>query len=427
MGKLTKRAIDALTPPDKGDVFVWDTELRGFGLRVKSTGAKTYLVQYRNAEGRTRRLAIGQHGALTPDQARGEARQKLAAAARGEDPSEERHRLRHGKTVGEICDWYLEHAKSGRILGRRRQPIKPSTLAMDESRIQTHIRPLLGSRSIKGLTIWDIEGMQADIVAGKTAKRRTGRGGATTGGTGVAARAVGTLRSIFGHASRVGLIERNPAAGVRLVASTQQSRRLSLVELRLLGAALRQAEADREHPTGLAAIRLALLTGFRRMEVLSLQHRWVHGEEGYVSFPNTKTGPQIRPIGSSAAACIAAQPRRQASPFVFPGDWGDSHFIGMVRVLDRVCASAGLTDVTPHVLRHTFASVAGNLNFSELTIKGLLGHSSRGVTQGYVHLDVALVVAAERVSAEIASILDGKAAQLAANINTRFAQRMDAG
>ena len=266
--------------------------------------------------------------------------------------------------------------------------------------------------------------MQAAIVAGKTAKPRSGRGGVTTGGTGFAARAVGTFRSIFGHASRVGLIERNPAAGVRLVASEQQSRRLSLAELRLLGAALRQAEADREHPTGLATIRLALLTGFRRMEVLSLQHRWVHGEEGYVSLPNTKTGPQIRPIGSAAAACIAAQPKRPASPFVFPGDWGDSHFIGMVRVLDRVCASAGLTEVTPHVLRHTFASVAGNLNFSELTIKGLLGHSSRGVTQGYVHLDVALVVAAERVSAEIANILDGKEAQLAANSNARVADRL---
>jgi integrase len=163
------------------------------------------------------------------------------------------------------------------------------------------------------------------------------------------------------------------------------------------------------------------------MEVLSIQHRWVHGEEGYISFPDTKTGPQIRPIGSAAAACIAAQPRRPASPFVFPGDWEDGRLIGMVRVLDRVCAAAGLTEVTPHVLRHTFASVAGNLNFSELTIKGLLGHSSRGVTQGYVHLDVALVVAAERVSAEIESLLDGKEARRAANVNAPFARRAGIG
>ncbi|MGO8847419.1 MAG: hypothetical protein ACLQFI_19205, partial [Methylocella sp.] len=72
-----------------------------------------------------------------------------------------------------------------------------------------------------------------------------------------------------------------------------------------------------------------------------------------------------------------------------------------------ICLKARLKDVTPHVLRHTFASVAGDLGFSELTIAGLLGHSARGVTQGYVHLDTALVVAADRVSSEIAKMLDG--------------------
>jgi integrase len=401
MTKLTKRAIDALTPPEKGETFAWDQELRGFGVRVKATGGKTYFVQYRNVEGRTRRLAIGHHGALTPDQARAEARQKLAAAARGEDPSEDRHRLRNGMSVGEICDWYLEHAKTGRILGRRRRPIKLSTLAMDESRIETHIRPLLGSRSIRGLTLWDIEGMQSAIVAGRTAKPRNGRGGVTTGGAGVASRAVGTLRAIFGHAVRLGIIEKNPAAGVRLVASTPKTRRLSFAELKLLGQAMREALAEGEHPVGLAAIRLALLTGFRRGEILGLQHRWVHGAEGYIAFPDTKTGPQIRAIGPRAAELIVAQPAQKGSPYVFPGDWQDRHFVGMVRVLDRVCARAGLDDITPHVLRHTFASVAGNLNFSELTIKGLLGHAPRGVTQGYVHLDMALVVAADKVSTEI--------------------------
>lgn len=408
MGKLTKRIVEALDAKGGPDIFEWDTELRGFGVRARATGSKTYLVQYRNAEGRTRRLVLGKHGALTPDQARDLARQKLAAVARGEDPSEERRAMRHGMTVGELCDWYLEHARSGRILGRRRRPIKPTTLDMDQSRIDTHIRPLLGSRSIKGLTVWDIEGMQSAIVAGRTAKKRKSRGGNTTGGPGVASRAVGTLRSIFGHATRVGLIEKNPAAGVRLIASTPKTRRLSFAELKLLGEALLKAEAEGEHPTALAAIRLALLTGLRRMEILGLQHRWVYGQEGYIAYPDTKTGPQVRVIGAAAAALIDAQPRQPGSPYVFPADWGEGHFIGIVRVLDRVCALAGLTEVTPHVLRHTFASVAGNLNFSELTIKGLLGHSPRGVTQGYVHLDYALVVAAEKVSAEIAAILAGK-------------------
>ena len=84
--------------------------------------------------------------------------------------------------------------------------------------------------------------------------------------------------------------------------------------------------------------------------------------------------------------------------------------MGVVRVLDRVCEKAGFKGVTPHVLRHTFASVAGDLGFSELTIAGLLGHSARGVTQGYVHLDAALRVAADRVSVEIEKMLDGRGA-----------------
>jgi integrase len=113
-------------------------------------------------------------------------------------------------------------------------------------------------------------------------------------------------------------------------------------------------------------------------------------------------------VGVSAIECIESQPVQEHSPYVFPADVGDGHFIGVVRVLDRVCAKAKLAGVTPHVLRHTFASIAGDLGFSELTIAGLLGHSSRGVTQRYVHLDAALAVAADRVSAEIAKLLDGE-------------------
>lgn len=121
-------------------------------------------------------------------------------------------------TVSEVCDWYLEQARAGRILGRKRQPIKASTLDMDESRIETHIKPLLGARAVRGLTLLDVEGMQADIVEGKSARGRKGRGGKATGGAGVAARTVGTLRSILGHALRLGVVESNPAMGARQVA-----------------------------------------------------------------------------------------------------------------------------------------------------------------------------------------------------------------
>ena len=86
MAKITKRAVDALRPKAGGDVFAWDSELRGFGVRVKPSGTKAFLIQYRNAHGRTRRMVVGKVGTLTPDQARDIARDRLAAVAKGADP-----------------------------------------------------------------------------------------------------------------------------------------------------------------------------------------------------------------------------------------------------------------------------------------------------------------------------------------------------
>jgi integrase len=412
MAKIMKRTVDALEAHADHDVFAWDTELRGFGVRVKPSGVKTFLIQYRNAEGRTRRLVLGRYGALTPEVARDLARKRLTEVAEGEDPSADRHAARDGMTVSQVCDWYIEEAEAGRILGRKRRPIKASTLHMDCSRIETHIKPLLGSRMVSGLSLHDIERMQADIAAGKSARGRKGRGGRATGGAGVASRTVGTLRGLLGHAARLKIVSGNPAEGVRQLAGERRQRRLNADELRHLGKVLREATAEGEHPTGLAAIRLLLLTGFRRMEVLALERRWFSPREHCIRFPDTKGGAQLRVIGRAAMDCIEAQPSHDESTFVFPADWGDGHFVGIVRVLDRICAKAELDDVTPHVLRHTFASIAGDLGFSELTIAGLLGHSARGVTQGYVHLDSALIVAADQVAAEIARLVDGNTAEV---------------
>jgi integrase len=412
MAKILKRTVDALQPEPDRDVFAWDSELRGFGVRVKPSGVKSYLVQYRNGEGRTRRMVLGQHGALTPEFARDLARKKLSAVAAGEDPSADRHAARAGMTLAEVCDWYLREAEAGRLLGRNRRPIKASTLHMDRSRIETHIKPLLGSRTVSGLTLRDVEGMQADIAAGKSARGRKGRGGRATGGAGVASRTIGTLRGLLGHAARLKIIGGNPAEGVRQLASEKRQRRLSDDEVRHLGELMRKAGAEGENPTGLAAVRLMLLTGFRRMEALGLERRWFRRKEHCIRFPDTKSGPQVRVLGEAAMDCIEATPARDDSPFVFPTDWGDGHFIGVVGVLHRLCVKAKLDDVTPHTLRHTFASVAGDLGFSELTIAGLLGHSARGVTQRYVHLDRALVVAADQVAAEIAQLLDGETTAL---------------
>jgi integrase len=290
--------------------------------------------------------------------------------------------------------------------------IKPSTLAMDRSRIETHVKPLLGRFTVRSLTAADIERMKADIIAGKTAKprKKQGRGGVASGGPGVAARTVGMTATILEYARQsLKLIEHNPARGVKKPPDRKQRRYLTLEEIEKLGRMMREVEVMGENATAIAAIRLLLLTGLRRMEALALPRAWIDTRARCIRFNDTKSGPQLRPIGAAAVNLIEVQPIRDGCSWLFPSRNGDGHLIGLPKVLKRICVKAKLKGVTVHVLRHSFAATAAELGFSELTIAGLLGHSVPGVTARYAHVpDSALVTAADRVAARIAAALDGR-------------------
>jgi len=404
--RLTKKMISDAKPASDRPTFIWDKELRGFGCKIESGGTKSFILQYRNSERRKRRMVLGRFGVITVEQARDEARIKLGDVTRGLDPADEKQLARDSLTVGQLCDWYLAEADAGRLLGRKRAAIKQSTLAMDRSRIETHIRPLLGRRKVAALRLPDIEAMQHDIALGKTARPRgEGRGGTTRGGKGVAARSVTTLHSIFAHAKRAGLIDANPALGVRKFPDQKKTRTLSRAELRDLGSIMREV-ADSEPPVGLAIIRLLVLSGLRLNEAQSVKRSWV-SSEGYITFGDTKTGAQIRVIGSPALQLLRDQPVTDDATYVFPSDGGQTHFVAADGVLGRMCRRLGWTDVTPHTLRHTFGSFAGELGYSELTIAAMLGHAAGSVTGRYVHIDEAVRSAAEKVSKEIAALLEG--------------------
>ena len=382
MPKITKRLVDALRPDRNGkDVFVWDAgdgALKGFGIRMKPSGAASYFVQYRNKEGRTRRLVIGKIGTLAPDEARRLAGDALRVAAKGGDPSAERHAMRGAITVADLCELYLADTKSR---------IKASTWVLDRSRIETHVKPLLGRLTVRSLTASDIERMKADIIAGKTARARNGRGGIATGGPAAAARTMGMLGTILEYAkASLKLIKENPARGVKKPPDRKQRRFLKVEEIGTLGQTMRQAEMTGDKGTALAVIRLLLLTGLRRMEALALRRSSVDTHARCIRFEDTKSGPQLRPIGADAVKLIETQPLRDGCPWVFPASRGDGHFVGLPKVLDRVCARAGLEGVTLHVLRHSFAATAAEMGFSQLTIAGLLGHSVPGVTARYAHV-----------------------------------------
>lgn len=403
MPKLTKRFVDSLKPDITGkDLFVWDAgdgSLKGFGIRIKPSSSASYLVQYRNKEGRTRRMVIGKVGTIAPEEARNQARKKLVAVSNGDDPSAERHDIRKSITVSELCDLYIKDAE-GRI--------KASTLAMDRSRIECHVKPLIGNLSVRSLTLADIERFQVNIAAGKTAKKREKgrRSGLLTGGRGVAARTVGMLGTILEFARRRKIISDNPVRGVKKFEDGKNKRFLTEDEIKALGKAIRESET--ENKTATAVIIALLLTGCRKNEILSLTWDWLDTKARCIRFEDTKSGAQTRPVGVSAINHISAMPKN-SDKWIFPAERGVGHFIGLPKVLERLCQKAELKDVTVHVLRHTFASIAAELGYSELTIAGLLGHTMQGVTARYSHLpDRALLTAADAISAHILAALGGK-------------------
>lgn len=242
MPKITKRIVDALEPEEK-ETFLWDSEIKGFGVRMMPTGVASYIIKYRNCENRQRKMTLGRVGTMTPEQARQMACEKLAEVSKGADPSAERQQVRQAISVSELCDLYQEESKG---------KIKDSTYEMNRSRIETHVKPLIGKHTVTSLTAADISKMMADIIAGKTAKARKGRGGVATGGKGVAGRTVGMMGTILEFAKQRGVVNDNVARNVRKPTEGKQKRFLSFDEIIRLGAVMHDDVSIVENPVALA-------------------------------------------------------------------------------------------------------------------------------------------------------------------------------
>jgi integrase len=411
--RITKRFVDALVT-DR-DAIYFDADLRGFAVRTKPTGSKTYLVQYQS-NGRTRRVSIGPHGVLTPAEARQRAAALLAKARAGEDPAEERAIARRAMTVRQLCDSYLDAAEKGLVLGKYGLAKKASTLATDRGRIIRHIIPLLGSRKVRDLTTPDIIRFMRDVTSGKTAVdiRTKARGRAIVeGGKGTAARTVGLLGGILSFAVSEGVMPSNPARGVRRPADGRRRVRLSGSQYAALGRALEIAEGGPESRHTLTAIRLLALTGCRRGEIERLRWSEVDRKDRCLRLGDSKTGASVRPLGSAALRLLDSLPRGE-SEFVFPSSRGDGYFSGLPKVWQRILKlvppNVGLQALTPHGLRHAFASAAHELGFTEITIAALLGHATATVTGRYIHhVDTVLLSAADATSERIAAAMSNGA------------------
>jgi integrase len=294
---------------------------------------------------------------------------------------------------------------------RRRRPKKASTLVTDYGRIERHIKPLLGAYKVSAVTRADIEQFMHDVAAGKTAGRaRTAKRVAhVRGGSGTASRTVNLLGAIFTYAVRHRMRSDNPVVGVLRPADGQRNRRLNEAEYEAFGAALQAAEAS-IWPAAIAAARFLALTGWRSSEALTLRWNAIDLARRTATLSDqtntdTKTGASMRAL--SHAACDVLRKLPKVGPLVFPATRGDGPMTGFRKLWDKITALGALpADVTPHVLRHSFASLAGDLGLSEPTIAALIGHPGRTMTSKYVHsADAVLLAAADKVADHTAELM----------------------
>ncbi|MBF0340699.1 MAG: tyrosine-type recombinase/integrase [Magnetococcales bacterium] len=370
--------------------------------KITPAGKRIYVLQYRQ-NGRVRRYTIGQHGSpWTPEMARGEAVRLLGVVANGIDPAEEKAVSKSLPNIAELCDTYINE-------GARTK--KPYTLANDKGRIERHIKPLLGRKRVDQVTQADVQRCMNAVADGATAvDEKTGSRGRAivTGGTVTANRVVALLGAIFTFAVSRGLRKDNPAHGIKKFREQRRERFLSGQEITCLGDTLRVMEQEGTNPVAIAALRLLLLTGMRRGEVLTLEWSFVDFDRGCLRLPDSKTGQKTVYLGLTAMELLADLPREAGNPFCFPGAIEGKHLVGLTKIWSKIRERAGITDIRIHDARHAFASI-GVMGGMGLPIVGaLLGHSQPVTTQRYAHLSAdPLKMAADQISGQMAEALNG--------------------
>ncbi len=378
--RLTKSIVENLTTRE-GDLIVWDEALPGFGVRVKPSGFRSYILQYRAAEtGASRRLTIGRHGPLmTLDQARRRARGVLADAMRGADPVAEKAKARAAPNVTALCGDYLErHAIPNK---------RPKSVREDRSMIARHVQPALGARKVADVTRRQIEDLHRGLADRPY----------------LANRVLALLSKMFNLAVAWGWRADNPVKGVPRFPEQRRERWLTEDELQRLWSAL---DAFPERPAA-AAVRLQLLTGARIGEVLGAKKSDFDLERGVWIKPSHETKQKRTehlPLSAEALSLIesAAARDRRDSPWLFPGRKPGEPLKDIKRFWSALLETAEIEDYRRHDNRHTYASHLVSSGLSLEIVGRLLGHTSPQTTKRYAHLaDDALREATEAFGSKL--------------------------
>jgi integrase len=384
--KLTAQFVTSAAAPTDGKaayVIYYDSLVKGFGVRVTKGGAKAFVLNYRS-HGVERRLTIGNANDWPVSTAREEAKRLKRLVNVGRDPMGERHEERAAPTVADLCDRYVaEH------LPRKRTGSQHEDLSL----IAQWVQPELGSRKVADLRHADIEKLHRKITA-KGAPVRANR-------------TVTLLSKMFSLAVRWELRADNPARGIERNGEERRNRYLAGAEL----ARLTEALAAHSNQGAANAIRLLLLTGARRGEVLASRWDQFDLDEGVWTKPAAFTkqnklhrvplsAPARQLLAEIKAAADTGGSRFAPSPFVFPARTTVGHMVELKASWRTICRAAALDGVRVHDLRHSYASILASAGLSLPVIGALLGHTQPGTTARYAHLfDDALRAATERVGA----------------------------
>jgi integrase len=410
LDRLTKRTVDGIAPGNRPTI-IYDTELKGFGVRVTPSGSKAWIVEFRpNGGGRkvaTKRMTLGQTRTLNADEARKAARNILAAVRLGQDPARDRVLNRNTPILREFVERYLAEEAEAKL--------KTGTVANYRIYFRKHVTPEIGAVKINAVSSADIAKLHHKIGATKPV---------------TANRVVDAISSLYRYAATAGVVEKgfNPTTGIPAFREVRRERFLTTDELQRLGTTLREAEtiglpwntdetkSTAKHlpepemrliifsPYVIAAIRILLFTGCRLREILHLRWNEIDFERGVLFLPDSKTGRRTVVLNAPALAVLSELKR--IGTYVILGEKSDRPRSDLNRPWGRITAHAKLEGLRIHDLRHSFASVGASGGLGLPIVGKLLGHETSATTARYAHIDNdPLRRASERIGATIAAAL----------------------
>ena len=378
--RITTTAVNNLGVGDA----IMDVGLAGYGVRCQGD-ARVYFVR-KHVDGRRNYVTIGEHGreGWTEAKARQKALLIIAALKQGADPTGDRAKARGMPTLAEYAAEFLE---------QQAVRLKPGTIANYRGLLASHLAPRNDDGTVKagclGRVRLDRVSPQDLASLHRSLKDRPR----------AANHLLAFVSSLYSGAQRAKLVQDgfNPAIHIKHYRLQPRQRFLTEAELARVGDVLHAAERDgSEDPYAIAALRLLILTGCRRNEILTARWSWIDLERGLLNLPDSKTGAKVVHLSPAAGDVLERLARIAGKPFVIvggkAGESGGNLRKVWVRIRDRaklepaVLADGREQPVRLHDLRHSFASLLASQGASLLMIGKLLGHANSQTTARYTHL-----------------------------------------